>query len=172
MYMEKRYSKNLNNKGFSLIELLVVIVIVAVITGMTTITLVVVDNANVSKAANTFNTAINTARVQSMSRGPEAGGLHITRENGILYYQIGPGDAKHEICSPAIDVQMVVGNYTATAGVPITTDGDIASISFNSAGMVIGASSSSLTKLIFIRGNRRVETVLYNETGKHEVNLL
>ena len=162
-----------NNKGFSLVEVMVVIVIMLIAVGMVTISYTLVHNSNVSKAANVLDTAFNKARVESMARGPEAGKLIVFMEDGNLYYKISDTGEKTLICTSMIAVNIVSGGYTDTIGAPISGTATIAEYTFNSAGMVNTVTSiTPQTKFIFSRGNRKVEVVFYLETGKHETNLL
>lgn len=161
-----------NNRGFSLVEVMVVMVIMIIAVGMVTISYTLVHNANVSKAANILDTAFNKARVESMARGSEAGKLIIFMENGNLYYKISDTGEKTLVCTPMITVNIVSGSYTDIVGTTITGTATIAEYTFNSAGMVNTVSSTPPTKFIFSRANRRVEVVFYLETGKHETNLL
>lgn len=161
-----------NNRGFSLIELMVVVVIMIIAVGLVTISYTLVHNANVSKAANVLDTAFNKARIESMARGVDAGKLVIFMENGNLYYKISDTGEKTLICTSMIAVSIVSGSYTDTVGSLVSGTGTIAEYTFNSAGAVRTVASAPPTKFIFNRGNRTVEVVFYLETGKHETNLL
>lgn len=159
-----------NNKGFSLMELLIVVVIAAIMVGFVTITMAIVTNADASKAANAFDTAINTSRIQCMAKGTDAGQLILSSQDGFLYYQIGLDGPLEKICTPAISVN-VITNSSVSEG-DAMPDGDIGVISFNSAGMVKNINSDTIIGMRFSRGNRTMETVLYPETGKHFVYLV
>lgn len=161
-----------NNRGFSLVEVMVVMVIMIIAVGMVTISYTLVHNANVSKAANVLDTAFNKARVESMARGSEAGKLIVFMENGNLYYKISDTGEKTLICTSMIAVNTVSGSYTDTIGSLVLGTTPIAEYTFNSAGMVNTVAGAPPTKFIFSRGNRKVEVVFYLETGKHETNLL
>lgn len=161
-----------SNSGFSLLEMIIVIAIISIMTGISVLAFSVVDNANVSKAANSFDTAFNSARVESMARGREAGKLILTYTGGTLYYQIGATGTPKEICNSMITVSAVVGeNYALQTGVPLA-DGAVIEYEFNSAGSVVYTDASTMvTKLIFTRGRRNVEVFLYLDTGKHDTNM-
>lgn len=157
-----------SNKGFSLIELLVVIAIMAVAVGLVTITYVIVDNANVAKAANTLDTAFNKARVQSMAKGTDAGQLTVWMTDGVVYYTIG---------DPAVETPTAVNsgtievNYTYTDGSlggPPTMSA--VTYRFNSAGMVI-QDSNMVKEFEFSHGTRKVAVIFYLDTGKHTTEL-
>lgn len=156
-----------DNSGFSLVELMVVLAVTAIMVSLVTITIAVVNNSNVNKAASNFSAVLNRARTESMAKGTEAGRLTLTMENGRLYYQIGDplSAVKEEICSSLIAVQISDGS-----GVYDYTDAKVITIRFNTSGMV-AADSDPLVSLIFSRGNRRVQTTLYI-TGKNATSMV
>lgn len=158
----------ISNKGFSLFELLIVIAVMAVAVGFATITMAVVNNADVGKASKTFESALNTSKVQCMAKGSENGMIVITMTDGVLYYQIGDAAYPERICNKRISV---TGKSANGAAVTIS-DGFSATISFNSAGMVYNKEDSTLTSITFDNGNRKMETILYPETGKTTSKLL
>lgn len=170
--MKKRSSQRKSilssNKGFSLIELLVVVAIMAVAVGLVTITYAIVDNANVAKAANALDTAFNKARVQSMAKGTEAGQLTVWMTDGVVYYTIGDPavETPTAVNSGTIDV-----NYTyasSATGAPPTMPQ--VTYRFNSAGMVI-QDSDLVNEYVFSHGNRKVAVIFYLDTGKHTTEL-
>ncbi len=60
-------SKQVNNKGFSLVELIVTILIVAIISGGAVVSIGVVYNANTDRAAKRLVTALSEVREQAMA---------------------------------------------------------------------------------------------------------
>lgn len=157
-----------SNKGFSLIELLVVVAIMAVAVGLITITSVIVNNANVAKAANTLDTAFNKARVQSMAKGTEAGKLTVWMTDGTVYYTI--GDPAVETPT-AVNSAVINVDYIYTNGTPGTSPAMPAvTYRFNSAGMVI-QDPDLVGEYVFSRGTRRVAVIFYLDTGKHMTEL-
>lgn len=175
----KKCSGLLDNKGFSLVELLVVLAIVSIITAMAGLTLGVVNNANVSKAATRFESMLTRSRAESIARGTDAGMLTISCENGKIYGQVGTGE-KELICNKQIAAY--VGDVNSGFADPygenslylaagnLLTDGNSVEIKFSPAGSVMtnDGGAKNLCKLLFVKGNRRVEVVLYRQTGKHE----
>lgn len=169
-----------NNKGFSLVEMLIVIGVMAILTGIVATSVALVNNANVSRAAKTFESLLNQSRTQSMAKGSDAGKLTITKENGKVYGQIGTGE-KELICSRNIDVYFNAYNngtsYTIrdyTDGAKMA-DGDVRVIRFATSGVAVKNSTvvpvedtKEFCKLIFAHGNRKAEVTLYRETGKHD----
>lgn len=159
-----------SNTGFTLMEMLVTIVISAILIGMVTVTIAVVNNADAGKAARALNAAIGQARTESMAKGTDAGQLTLSMVEGALYYQIGdPTTAPMiQISSRLIGVEAVYDDTSLTTGSPLTTP---VTVRFSTSGFQETGPSGNLSKIIFSRGTRRVETVLYL-TGKHETNLL
>ncbi|MDE6531265.1 MAG: type II secretion system GspH family protein [Lachnospiraceae bacterium] len=161
-----------SNKGFSLIELIVVIAIMAVAIGLVTITYSLVNNANVSKAANALDTAFNKARIQSMAKGTDAGQLTVWIDAGVMYYTIGDPDVETPI---AVNSGVIGISYTDTNGVTFGHAEYMprAIYRFNSAGMVIrtGPGAYLPREFEFSHGNRRVDVMFFLETGKHMTEL-
>lgn len=171
MEKKKYHRKSIlgSNKGFSLIELIVVIAIMAVATGLVTITYSLVHNANVSKAANALDTAFNKARIQAMAKGTAAGQLTVWIDGGVMYYTIGDPDT--ETLTPTAVNSAVIDISYSLDGVN-WNNGDMADVvyRFNSAGMVISPSGLP-QEFAFSRGTRRVDVIFYLETGKHTTAL-
>lgn len=155
-----------SNKGFSLVELMVVIAIMAVATGLVTITYSLVHNANVSKAANALDTAFNKARVQSMAKGPDAGQLTLwIAADGILYYTI--GDPSTETPT-AVNTGTTEVRYGQVGAGSTYGSMEPKTYRFNSAGMVLPSTEGTLPDYFqFFYGNRRVDVIFYLDTGKH-----
>lgn len=158
-----------SDQGFTLLELLVVVAIMSIAVGLVSITYSVVHNANVSKAANTLDTAFNKARIQSMAKGTEAGQLTLWIDYGTLYYTIGDPDVE---TPTAVNSGVIDVSYTDTNGVLFGHVDFMPEVTyrFNSAGMVIG-SGYSVREFGFSYGNREVDVIFFLETGKHMTEL-
>lgn len=160
-----------SNKGFTLMELLVVVAIMAVATGLISITYSIVQNANVSKVANTLDTVFNKARIQSMAKGTDAGQLRLWIDEGILYYTIGDPDTEEPT---AINSSVISIRYTDTMGTVSSTGvqySPVYTYRFNSAGMVISSGDMLVRDFEFSYGNRRVGVMFFLDTGKHMTEL-
>lgn len=171
-----------DNRGFSLMELLVVIAVVAVVTGMVGISYSLVTNSNVNAAADKLEYAIRTSRVESMSKGQDNGKLTIVQADGKLYYVIGEYDSANrinwtEICKKQIKCGHL-NNVSSTpdSSTTATAFGEYETvvITFNSAGMVQRWTSTPLMTnnvtncITFDSGKRRIAVWIYPETGKVE----
>ena len=173
--MQERLCDNIKkNSGFSLVEVLIVIVIMIILASLAALSYKTVMNAQVSEAAHTLDSAINTAIAQTMAKGEEAGRLTIYFEDDVMYYTIGdPATAtKERICGANIDVYFVTSEgYDVRPGTHFASNGSF-SITFNSNGTFKESSTGyQYTKFTFNYDNRYVEVILYVETGKHEVNM-
>lgn len=171
-----------NNRGFSIMELLIVMAIVSIISGFVGISYSLVTNSNVNAAANKLESAIKTSRVESMSRGQENGKLTIVMADKKMYYVIGEYDSSDrfnwtEICKKQIscghlnDVNSRPDSSTTSTAF---TELETVVLYFNSAGMVERTNSTpALTDSVtncftFDNGDRRIAVWIYPETGKVE----
>ncbi|MBQ8262106.1 MAG: prepilin-type N-terminal cleavage/methylation domain-containing protein [Lachnospiraceae bacterium] len=176
--MEKKRTIH-NNKGFSLVEMLIVVALLSILISIAIMSYSTVTNAQLSEAARTYEAAINTAIAQSMAKGSEAGKLTIGMENGELYYMIGDTATapKEEICDARFTPRYIMGStggYTPGTGAPLGipfADGCEYTIYFNSNGTVdtVNSTSGGISRLTFSFNNRVIEVFLYLETGKHDV---
>lgn len=160
-----------NNKGFSLLELLIVVALFSVMVGFASLTIAMVNNADVAKCANTYDSALDKAKTQCMSKGTDRGQLILTKQNGGLYYRIGDEAYNTKICSAQVKFQIEYTDSSIKTQDDFSDGTDIASISFNSAGMVI-KNAVNIKSITFSNNNRRIASILYNETGKHEIQTL
>lgn len=70
--MKKRRMKKLNNKGYSLVELIIVIAIIVVLTAAAMITMTVMHSAKAKEAAITFDSELSELIKNSKSRACDA----------------------------------------------------------------------------------------------------
>ena len=143
----------MNNKGFSLIELIVVIVVAAIATSMGIISYNIVNSRNVQKAAKNFEKSVDEARTVSMAKGTANGILTLHYEGNILY--CGVNGTEREICNGQVGV-FING---VTVQVPSGT-----TISFNTAGQA----TSTINDLYFLRGQKGCKVTLNKIAGKAE----
>lgn len=79
--MKKRRMKKLNNKGYSLVELIIVIAIIVVFSAAALITMSVMHNAKAKEAAITFDSEISELIHNSKNRACDPDGDGIISEN-------------------------------------------------------------------------------------------
>lgn len=144
-----------NNKGISLFEMLIVLAIMSVVTGLAALSLSLVNSANVSKAADTYAAAVNTARTTSMAKGTALGTLHVVKEgSGAVYYYIGNDPTvRHMICKNPVETSLPAGN---------TLD-----VTFNSAGMVTSGGNVS-----FLCNKKKAIVSLSTISGKANTSIV
>ncbi len=166
------------NKGFTLVEMMVVIAIAALLTVAAGFSYSIVSNADVRKAAETLATSIREARTVCMSNGMEAGTICIYKENGSLYAQIGGVDGEiTKICNSLVDVEVMYTNdYTVQTGGNLMADGDKTELAFTASGVLktagYGVDVFPNNKFFLTRGKKKYEVFVYIETGKIQVNAI
>lgn len=159
-----------NNKGFSLLEILVVIAIMAVLATISAVAFNIVNRANIEKAANAFQSAYTKARSISMAKGEEAGKLTIWAQDGYYYYCIGDttSGTGSKLCSDGITIKYDNNTTSAAEGTNVY-NGASFTITFNSAGMVksntLGGNRFTFTK----RAGRVMEFLIMPVSGKSKV---
>lgn len=170
-----------NKKGFSMVEVLVVMSIIMVLSAVAGLSISVVNNANVSKAAKKLDSMYNDARVTAMAKGEAKGKLTLKVVNGKYYGYIGetpPANIKdwEQISTSAIKVGRdnkpvsfnVESMSVNAAAVP---EGSSYSISFTPAGSVKVAGTAGIhpntNVFTFSHGKRIAMFYFYPETGQH-----
>lgn len=169
-----------NNKGVSVVEMLVVIGIIAIITSLAVISFSLVKNADVAKSADSFKASLTTARSRSMAKGDINGRLTFTRNGNVFSSTVGgSGDATIlakggmkmyvAVKNPATDVLESMAGFAEVSGT--------SAYYFNTAGMLSyindPANVADLGKVYMFafryNSNKRVSAViLYPATGKTE----
>lgn len=148
-----------NDKGFSLVEMLVVIAIMAILTGGAAASIAIVNNANVNKAAKMLDDAFSKARTNGMARGNDYH-LKLAMEGNSLYASTtvsGVLETKEKISGGGVSVTLPgVTEYYFTA------DGGVKAVS--------GAVSVS-ENTVFTHGDRTANFWFYPITGEHGVKL-
>lgn len=167
--MNKRLIKN--NKGFSLLELLIVCAIFAIMVGIIGLSIATVHNANVGAAARKLDSMFAQARSTAISKGAEAGRLVLTREADGLYGKIGDQEPER-ICGKQIDIG--IQTYSSVTdynnyGYDWWLSGSIP-FEFTPAG-VVEHGSWDICRVYFVNGRRTVATTIYRETGKHKTEI-
>lgn len=170
--------KLLNNKGFSLVELMIVIAISAVLVGLVTITMSIVNNANSAKAAEAMAAALTNCRTLSMAKGDDKGQFNYRFSAGKLAYSTGESLNNGAITNNR-NMKVYFGVHVNGAlqgwntGALGQINGAAGSITFNTAGMVktINGAPANLGVIYVFAfkygNNKRVDAVLlYPATGK------
>lgn len=169
-----------NKKGFSMVEVLVVMSIIMVLSAVAGLSISIVNNANVSKAAKKLDSMFNDARVTAMAKGEAKGTLSLKVVNGTMYGYIGatpPADIKkwEQISGSAVKV----GKELKTSSFNVETSNDLMAgigegalekITFTPSGAakVAGGANITMTYVYtFSHGKRACMFYFYPETGQH-----
>ncbi len=81
-----------NNKGMSLLELLVVMVIIIMIMAMILVAYTLINRADVTRCAHRLENVLQDAKVTSMSKGRKSGTLYLYASGGNIYAKIGTAE--------------------------------------------------------------------------------
>ena len=177
--MENRKRKVLyDNKGFSLVEVLVVITIMIILVGVAALSFSIVSNANVSKAANSLNSTFATARSTCMAKGVDEGTLTLKIIEGKLYAYIGSEAEGHAATKSEMQqissngMTITLGNASNAVGGLLLSDGYEVKYQFSPSGSLIGATSSdACVAYLFMNKKRGASMFFYPETGRHDVGI-
>lgn len=123
----------INNKGFSLVELLIVMAILGIVGSGVFMGFNVIHNANVNNSAGIINSYLSAVRMNNMSK-VQSQYLHIYRKGGYNYYYV-DDKAKidfnykiHKLGTSSTNI-----SYVTTNSIRITDNHGI-SISFTRSG--------------------------------------
>ncbi|MCR5011410.1 MAG: prepilin-type N-terminal cleavage/methylation domain-containing protein [Lachnospiraceae bacterium] len=179
------------NRGFSLVEIMVVIAIMMILVSVAALSFSIVNNANVSKAANSINSSFANSRATCLAKGLDAGTLTIKMINGKAYSYI--GSAADGYAATASQMEKITNNsmsfeYSVSAnavgGVKLA-DGDIKQYAFRPSGTMCvvnysGTGDPTYTDftisepyLCFIIKNKKrgARAFIYPETGRHDIGI-
>ena len=169
----------LNNKGFTLLELIIVFAITAIMVLFIGLTIGMVNGSNVNKAARSCEHALVQGRVQSMAKGTENGKVYIWDVGGDVYIKVGEQGEAELLCDDRIKAYFVV--YSPATSV-VSGKTEISAISpdktnakcmmFTNIGTVSKVDPSlgkTYNAVLFERGTRQTVVYIYPETGKISV---
>jgi prepilin-type N-terminal cleavage/methylation domain-containing protein len=159
------------NKGFTLVELLVVMAISMIVATLVLISFNVVDNANVTKSAHRLEHMIRTARSRAMAKGADAGTLTIEKRGDGNYYAVigtGANQTSEMICNAGVKITGAT-SYNAVTGSDAITSTKLV---FRTSGALrYGTEASTYRKFFLQRDARIMEVIVYEETGAVDVNM-
>lgn len=186
--------KKMDNKGFSLVELIVIVLILAIIAGAATAAISSVTDMDAERAQSRVITAFNTARNYAMNGGDDTTGSEKTYYAAIFNYEgkLMTGAFMHEgdfgtnatglkadlnVDKPVFE-PVALGNYKLTAELTykngsnaagLVNDGDIVIYAFHRVIGNIDASKSSANGdyvNIKLVGSDTKEMILAKATGR------
>ncbi len=171
----------MNDKGFTLLELIIVLTISAIMVLFVGLTFGMINGTNVNKAAKNCEHALVQGRVQSMAKGPIAGTAYIWDDGGDIYIKIGDTGEKEMLCNDRITGYFVQYNHSSGSLSKKDAIASIAAGEVNAKTFVftnIGSINKSLSTLngyngiLFQRGTRQTIVFIYPETGKIDITTL
>lgn len=167
--------KNLNNRGFSLIELIVVVLITAIISGGIVTSMVVIRDADVSAASKKLVSMLTAARSYTIAKSGGTVWFELAREESGSYYayvyqgdKSTPGDAEilssEKIGGKSLTFKVRENLDDGSAKVTQVTDSTSVKFNFIKAS---GALAESYTDITVEGGSDKVENIIIiRETGR------
>lgn len=163
-----------NNKGFSYVEMILVLAIVAIMMGMITLSLGMVNRANINRGAEHLESYLERARTQSMARNQLRGTLTISCVDGAYYCYVGdPAYASSNsellISAPSVQIGYYVNGGTS---MEILDSGETLRIMYSSASGAFqpistsGSTAEYCTSIVIMNGDKSRTIVLHTATGK------
>lgn len=173
--------KQINNKGYSLVELVIVIAIIALIISTVFYSVVMVFGANAKSCANNIQRAIADCKVTTMGKSSAYMELYRDTDQNVYtkMYVMDSSSTYVEAEPQKVGTGRVYVAYT-----PVTpsgpgaetelTAGNKIEIRFDRAtgGFAKDAGGKTYEKIHVQAGSKNYEIVLTELTGKSEVNLL
>jgi prepilin-type N-terminal cleavage/methylation domain-containing protein len=169
-----------DNKGFSLVELIVVIAIMGVFAGMLTIGFNVVTNQKSKTAAKELKTTLQTVRTTAMSKTGTYGCRIAQNDEGTLVVQrvtITKDAGGNPIYNVSEEIELdsrITITASCTTGVVTTDQGIVlgfekSSGAFKSCTNDVGTDLGTCKELIIKRNSDTVKLKLSASTGKVEI---
>ncbi len=123
-----------NNKGYTLVELMVVIAIIGVVASMTMVGVKMSKSADVSYAANTINSYMASIRMNNMSKVTMQY-LHIYKDKDSYYYTIEENDKTIDFSNHENEIGNVdTAIFYQTSGESVIANNNGICITYNRAG--------------------------------------
>lgn len=191
--MEKSSLKKLNNKGFSLVELIVVILIMGIVAGGITVSVSVIYNANIKNASERFVQMCEKARAETIGSQDDSVRLSVYKKEGNYYADVirKNGNGRDEVTASEklgnsqfniyyisrTEEQESLGNESGAEKIYITSAEDDGSdsklvIYFNrsSGGMLPqsgnGTGHEKYVTDVCMEGSEFTDIILIHETGR------
>ncbi len=161
-----------NNKGYSLVEILIVIAILAVVTSAATVSFRLIHNTKVTTSARLIQSTAKTARLNNMTK-QELKYIHILKKGGINYMyvdevkEVDPSKAEKQLGNADMGVA-----YGPMGGTVITlTNGRSFTLYFDRSGRCICYNNSgnpvdNVDGIVFSNGTRKSTVNISIITGK------
>ena len=164
-----------NDKGFTLLELVVVIAILGILAGVMSYSISSVSTTRAKKVTSDLNALISQCRVDTLSGSPIPTYLEILKEGDTLYGVLYEGKA--EDGAPIVKVKQQLGGsgitcrYTTASGTTEITDGGTLELGFvRATGALDTADYVNCTAINISAGAGNNAIALVSATGYHYIN--
>lgn len=171
-----------NNKGYSLVEIIIVVAILSVLTAGISMSASAINNSNAKACANSIRDALAEAKILAMSKGSNSTRLNLYKDaDGNLYakQEISSGSSgwntygnEERIGKRKVEIYYVLpgeDERPLNNSESICLSFDRASGSFKDQIEVNGAIKPIPEKIIVRGGSRTINLVIHELTGKVDV---
>lgn len=173
-----------DNKGFSLVELIIVIAIMAVLSGLIFYSYSMLAGQDARQCANNLSAALDKEKNYALTKSGTADcymELTKTADGYFAVYYVpknalvdgtGTGDyveqEKQKLGKQSVDISCTIGGSTVTVTEAASLEVTYDRITGAFKKVSVGSSTGDCTKITVKRG-RTYELTLYSATGKHEL---
>lgn len=170
--------QKLNNKGFSMLELMVTIAIMSILIGATVVSLSALMGRQAKECSKKIESALGNVRVQTMARRSVTAKLKMDGDNYVIITS-----TKVDATSPATEQTYILGSKKANVYYSTVSGGtkqviddtgidivfDRASGELKNFGPANAATADGGEYMIYVEQGKRKYTIrIYKETGKIE----
>ena len=161
--------RRLNNKGMSVIELLLFMAIAAMILVMVLVSYSVINKSSASKSMNRLVNVLRAARLDAMSKGQAAGVVRLINDGGNIVARVGNNTDTELICGGGVIMTSVLSSdYTTIPAAGTASNGGIVSFNTNGKLRMAGADASTVNTFLMVSGSKQYIIRVYAETGAIE----
>lgn len=163
-------NKKNNNRGFSLVELIVVVAIGAILIGASILSIASISGTAVKQCARNIESILNKTRVTTMGKDTAVIELYKNGSDGAYYYEVTVTNGKGETTAETkkIGRSNLEIRYSTTFNNASKLDvSNPIKIEFDRSS---GAEKTDISKIWVKHGSTEKTITIYKETGKIECN--